>query len=99
MLPRDHAWVHSPDLMSRWHPGVNGDNTVASAGRDVRQLDSVAAAFVDEYYGSCESETVIREDPGYLALRAVATSRPDGRLPVVPLADLESARPGPGGRT
>lgn len=67
--------------------------SIAPAGDDVD--GSVVAAFLDEYYGLCEGEAVVRGDPAYRRLRAAAVGGPDGRLPLVPLGDLEAARPSP----
>lgn len=58
---------------------------------------SLVAAFLDEYYGLCEGEEVVRTDPTYLALHAAALGDEQGRLPLLSLSALEAARPHPAG--
>ena len=56
---------------------------------------ALVAAFLDEYYSSCEGEEIVRTDPAYLALRATALGDEQGRLPLLPLSALEAASPDP----
>jgi GNAT superfamily N-acetyltransferase len=52
--------------------------------------------FLDEYYGGCEGDEVVAKDPAYRALRSAALGGESGRLPLLPLSDLDAARPAPG---
>jgi len=66
---------------------------ISAPGPDVD--GALVAAFLDEYYGSCEGEEVVRTDPAYLALRAAALGDERGRLPLLPLSALDAARSDP----
>lgn len=67
--------------------------TIGAPGPDVD--GALVAAFLDEYYSSCEGDEIVRTDPAYLALRAAALGDEQGRLPLLPLSALEAARPDP----
>lgn len=67
--------------------------TIDAPGPDVD--GALVAAFLDEYYSSCEGEEIVRTEPAYLALRAAALGDEQGRLPLLPLSALEAVRPDP----
>jgi GNAT superfamily N-acetyltransferase len=76
-------------------PRVDG-LLLISVGATEPDVDGhVIAAFLDEYYGLCEGHEVLRTDPSYLALRTAALGNEEGRLPLLPLTDLDAARASP----
>jgi GNAT superfamily N-acetyltransferase len=53
---------------------------------------ALVAAFLDEYFSSCEGAEHVRSDARYAALRAAVLDVEGRRLPLVPLERLDTAR-------
>lgn len=69
--------------------------SIAAPGESLdRQL---ITDFLDEYFAACEGPQALA-DPGFLALRQAAAGGPPEQLPLLPLVELDAARPAVLGR-